>query len=183
VPLGDADMTLELPAGRATLNKPALLVAVLAAIVTLDVATKLWVVCNFALYQSEPILGEFFRLTYTHNRGAAFGIQVGEHSRGFFLALSLVALCVLGWIYHLTPAWNRLRLVAVALVTGGAIGNILDRLRYSRGVVDFLDVGIGTHRWPVFNVADMAVSVGAILLLISFYFEERNGREDELPGE
>ena len=93
--------------------------------------------------------------------------------------LSLVALVVLGLIYRSTPARDRLRLLAVALVSAGAIGNIIDRFRFEAGVVDFLDVGIGVHRWPIFNVADMAVSVGAVLLLISFYFEEKDGDEPE----
>ena len=68
----------------------------------------------------------------------------------------------------------------LALVAGGAVGNIVDRIRFERGVVDFLDVGIGAFRWPVFNVADAAVSVGAVLLLVSFYLEER--RERDPPG-
>jgi signal peptidase II len=128
-----------------------------------------------------PVLGDLFRLTYTHNPGAAFGINIGEQSRLFFLVLSLLALVVLGIIFRSTPASDRVRLVAVALVSGGAIGNIIDRIRFEAGVVDFLDVGIGAHRWPIFNVADMAVSTGAVLLLISFYFEEKDGDEPE-PG-
>ena len=67
----------------------------------------------------------------------------------------------------------------MALVSAGAIGNIIDRLRFEAGVVDFLDVGVGSYRWPIFNVADMAVSIGAVLLLISFYFEEKDGDEPE----
>jgi signal peptidase II len=130
-----------------------------------------------------PVLGEFFRLTYTHNPGAAFGINIGEHSRVFFLILSLVALIVLGVIYRATPAADRLRLLALALVSAGAVGNIIDRLRFEAGVVDFLDVGLGSHRWPIFNVADMAVSIGAVLLLISFYFEDRDGGESEPVGD
>jgi signal peptidase II len=90
--------------------------------------------------------------------------------------LSIVALGVLAAIYRSTPATDRLRLLAVALVGSGAIGNIVDRVRYERGVVDFLDVGIGSHRWWVFNVADSAVTVGAILLLVSFLMEESRER-------
>ncbi|MEN8144606.1 MAG: signal peptidase II [Gemmatimonadota bacterium] len=142
-------------------------------ILAVDVATKLWVVQNLTLYHSVPVLGDFIRFTYTHNKGAAFGVNIGEHSRVFFLLLSILALGVLSYIYKVTPITDRLRLFATALVSGGAIGNILDRIRYERGVVDFLDVGIGTHRFYVFNVADMAVSVGAVLLLFSFYTEEK----------
>lgn len=164
--------------------KTALAVTVIGIVFLLDVLTKAWIVRNFSLYESTQIVGDWIRLTYTHNRGAAFGIHVGEYSRVFFLGLSLVALVVLGLIFRATPAEDRVRLRALALVAGGAIGNILNRIQYERGVVDFLDVGIGTHRWPVFNVADMAVSTGAILLLISFYVEgRREDRRAEESGE
>ena len=145
----------------------------IAIILTLDVFTKAWVMNTFQLYEQTPVLGEFFRLTYTHNRGAAFGLDIGEHSRIFFLILSLIALGVLGAIYRATPSWDRLRIFALSLVAGGALGNIWDRIRLERGVVDFLDFGIGTHRFPVFNIADSAVTVGATLLLISFWLEGR----------
>jgi len=167
------------PALREGVNKTALLAAVVGTVVILDYLTKAWAMSALTFGQPVQVLGDLFRLTYTHNPGAAFGINVGEHSRLFFLVLSLVALVVLGAIYRSTSARDYLRLFAVSLVGAGAIGNILDRLRFEAGVVDFLDVGLGRHRWPIFNVADMAVSTGAVLLLLSFYFEEQ--RDDE-PG-
>ncbi len=173
---GSSEATLEGVPARSRPSKLGLLLLVVLLVVALDMVTKAWVTQNIALYRSVPVLGEFFRLTYTHNRGAAFGINVGEHSRVFFLVLSLVALGVLGLIYRATPAADRLRLFAISLVAGGAIGNIIDRVRYEQGVVDFLDVGLGSRRWPVFNIADSAVSIGAILLLISFYLEGRRER-------
>jgi len=181
VPPADTGAVVESGTVAAGLNKKTLLLAVVGSVVVLDVLTKMWAMNNLAFGYPVPVLGEFFRLTYTHNPGAAFGINIGPHSRVFFLGLSLVALFVLGLIYRSTPSRDALRLLAVALVSGGAIGNIIDRLRFEAGVVDFLDVGIGAHRWPIFNVADMAVSVGAFLLLISFYFEEKGGDEPE-PG-
>lgn len=176
----------EAGAGRAAVEregwrrKALVLLLVSGPVLVLDLLTKAWVLDNFTLYETVPVLGDFFRFTYTHNPGAAFGIHIGEHSRLFFLGLALVALGILAWLYVVTPLWDRLRLYAVALVTGGALGNIVDRIRFERGVVDFLDVGIGAYRWPVFNVADAAVSVGAVLLLVSFYLEER--RERDPPG-
>jgi len=155
-------------------NKVRLLAGVIGVTLLLDVLTKQWIVTTLVLYEIRPVLGDVFRLTYTHNPGAAFGINIGEHSRIFFLALSLIALVILGLMYRSTPRRDVLRLVAVALVCGGAMGNILDRLRYEAGVVDFIDIGIGSHRFWIFNVADSAVSVGAVLLLISFYLEERH---------
>ncbi len=165
----------EYGSARKGFSKPALALLVLAVVVTLDLATKWWIVNNMGYHETISVIGNVVRLTYTHNPGAAFGINIGEHSRIFFLTLSIVALGVLAAIYRSTPATDRLRLLAVALVGSGAIGNIIDRLRYERGVVDFLDVGLGSHRWWVFNVADSAVTVGAILLLVSFLLEE--GRE------
>ena len=181
MPLTEAGALVESKALSPGVNKGALLAAVVGTVVVLDVFTKMWAMNSLTFGYPVPVLGDFFRLTYTHNPGAAFGINVGEQSRLFFLVLSVLALVVLGIIYRSTPARDRVRLLAVALVSGGAIGNIIDRIRFEAGVVDFLDVGIGTHRWPIFNVADMAVSTGAVLLLISFYFEEKDGDEPE-PG-
>lgn len=166
-------------------NKVWLLLGVAGAVLLLDVLTKQWIVQTMIMHETRPILGDFFRLTYTHNPGAAFGINIGEHSRLFFLALSLVALGVLGWMYLATPRDDLLRLSALALVCGGAVGNIVDRVRYEAGVVDFIDLGFGGVRFWIFNVADSAVSVGAVLLLISFYLEERREqrRRDTAPAD
>lgn len=169
-------------AGGGGESKTAITVIAVAVVLTLDIITKFWVVRTFDLYETTPVLGDFFRFTYTHNRGAAFGIDIGEHSRIFFLVLSLVALGVLAAIYRATPAWDRLRVLALSLVAGGALGNILDRIRYERGVVDFLDFGVGASRFPVFNIADTAVTIGATLLLISFWLEGRREREEEEGG-
>jgi signal peptidase II len=179
-PAGEAASAGAAATGDGRRRKALLLLLVGGPVLAADLLTKAWVLDTFTLYETVPVLGEFFRFTYTHNPGAAFGINIGEHSRIFFLVLAVLALGILAWLYLVTPAWDRLRLYAVALVTGGAVGNIVDRIRFERGVVDFLDVGIGAYRWPVFNVADAAVSVGAVLLLVSFYLEER--RERDPPG-
>lgn len=171
--------------GEATsggVRKGALLAWVAGVVVLLDFVTKEWIVRTIPMYERREVLGDWLRLTYTHNPGAAFGINIGEHSRIFFLVLALVALVVLALIYRSTSRRDPLRLFAVALVAAGAIGNILDRLRYRAGVVDFLDVGIGDARWPTFNVADSAVSVGAVLLLVSFWLEERRARDEGDPA-
>jgi len=160
-------------------DKRLLLLGVGGIVLLLDFLTKQWVVGALTMHYPQPIIGEFLRFTYTHNPGAAFGINIGEHSRLFFLALSVVALLVLGWMYRATPRRDLLRLTALALVCGGAVGNIVDRLRYEAGVVDFIDVGLGGYRFWIFNVADSAVTVGAVLLLISFYLEERRERRGE----
>ena len=164
------------------LSKPWLLGLVAGTVLVLDRLTKRWVVDNLTLHEIIPVWGDFFRLTYTHNFGAAFGIDVGQYSRVFFLTLATLALGVLMYLYVYTPVSRRLRLWALALVSGGAVGNIIDRVRFEAGVVDFLDVGVGSLRWPVFNVADMAVSVGAILLMITFYWEETRPEAPDEPS-
>jgi signal peptidase II len=158
-------------------TKLALFFGILAVVLVLDVSTKLLVQRHFHLYQQVDIIGEYVRLTYIYNPGAAFGIQIGQYSREIFLGLSLIALVALVAMYWFTPLTDRVRLIAISLICGGAIGNLIDRVRSEAGVVDFIDVGIGTLRWPVFNVADMAVTTGAIVLALSLWKEEQ-GTQD-----
>src|SRR4029079_12257696 len=81
-----------------------------------------------------------------------------------FMVLTMIALVILGRLYQTTRAGDVIRTLSLALVCGGALGNLIDRIRTERGVVDFIDIGIGDSRWPTFNIADMAVSFGAFLL-------------------
>jgi signal peptidase II len=104
-------------------------------------------------------------------------LNVGGWSRVVFLVLAIIAVVVLFLMYRATPIQDRLRLWAICLVTGGAIGNVIDRIRSPRGVVDFFDFGIGNLRWPVFNIADIAVTCGAILLAISLWREDAEVRK------
>lgn len=159
-------------------GKVVLFAGVLAGVVVLDVSTKLLVQQHFHLHQQVDIIGEYLRLTYIYNPGAAFGIHLGEYSREIFLVLSLVALAALVGMYWFTPASDRVRLMAISLICAGAIGNLIDRIRSEAGVVDFIDIGVGNIRWPVFNVADMAVTTGAIILALSLWREEQ-GTGDE----
>ena len=154
-------------------SKAGIFGGVLGGVLLLDIATKAFIQRTFHLYQQVDVVGEYVRLTYIHNPGAAFGIELGPHSRIIFLFLSLIALFALGGMYWVTPARDRMRLFSIALICGGALGNLLDRVRSSQGVVDFLDVGVGNIRWPVFNIADIAVTTGAILLALSLWREEQ----------
>lgn len=176
--IGSAGEDVE--AGAGTGRKTTLYVVLVGLILALDIATKYVVQRTLVLYDPVPVLGEFFRLTYIYNPGAAFGLYLGAYSRYIFLALTIVAVVVLVFWYRGTPADDRLRLVAIASVSGGAIGNLIDRVRSHRGVVDFLDFGVGNFRWPVFNVADIAVTMGALLLAVSLWREEQEQiRQDE----
>lgn len=153
--------------------KAALFLAILGGVLVLDVSTKLLVQNHMHLYQQIDMIGEYVRLTYIYNPGAAFGIHLGQYSREIFLVLSLLALGALVGMYWFTPVADRVRLAAIALICGGAVGNLIDRVRSVRGVVDFIDVGVGNVRWPVFNVADIAVTTGAIILALSLWKEEQ----------
>jgi signal peptidase II len=120
----------------------------------------------------RSVLGETLRFTLVFNPGAAFGLHLGPWSRWIFTALTIGALVLLWELYRTTRAGDVVRTFALSLVCGGALGNLVDRLKSGRGVVDFIDVGIGSARWPTFNVADMAVSVGAVLLAIVLWKED-----------
>lgn len=140
-------------------------VGIAGAVLVLDVLTKWWVNRAMGLGDSVPLVGDWVRLTYVVNPGAAFGLHVGVYSRAVFTLLALVALVVIAMALRGTPDGERGRLAALALVGGGATGNLLDRV--GRGaVVDFMDVGVGPLRWPVFNLADVGVTVGALVLVL-----------------
>ena len=142
-------------------------------VVVADIITKYLAVTELGhQHTSREVFGDWFRLTLVYNRGAAFGLHLGEYSRWIFLVLTIVVLFILARLYRSTGAHDRLRTVALGLVCGGAVGNLIDRVRSSLGVVDFLDVGIGSMRWPTFNVADIAVSTGAFLLAWALWGEE-----------
>lgn len=135
------------------------------AALILDQVSKLVVVDALPPYDPVPVLGDVVRLTYIHNRGAAFGLNLGSPIVHTIIAVA--ALGLLGWMLATLPRDARLQRSALAMVLGGALGNIVDRIRL-HAVVDFVDVGFGDLRWPIFNVADSFVSVGVLLLLLTY---------------
>ena len=162
---------------------------VVAIVAFIDVVTKAMAV-RLLVPQRVPheVWGETLRFTLVYNPGAAFGLHVGPYSRWVFMTLTVVALAILAWLYQSTREGHRMRVLALALVCAGAIGNLIDRVRSDVGVVDFIDVGIGDMRWPTFNIADMAVSTGAFLLAWVLWGEEREeapavSRVTTEPGE
>jgi signal peptidase II len=154
---------------------------VMAGIVLLDVLTK-YVAEQTLSPAGIPVrvAGDLLRWTLVYNPGAAFGLYLGAYSRWIFLGLSVAALGILWRMYRETSDDQRLRTIAIALVSSGALGNLIDRVRHEHGVVDFIDVGVGAARWPTFNVADMAVSTGACLLAWVLWHD---GADDEAPLE
>jgi signal peptidase II len=155
-------------------SNAALFWPILLVILVVDVITKAMAE-RMLLPRGIPheVLGNTLRFTLVYNPGAAFGLNLGPQSRWIFAVLTIVALFILGRLYRSTPAGHRQRVAALALVCAGAVGNLIDRLRSFFGVVDFIDVGIGDSRWPTFNVADMAVSVGAGLLAMVLWQEDQ----------
>ncbi len=151
-----------------------------AAIVVADVVTKLLAEALLARHLPVSVIGDYVQLRLVYNQCAAFGLCLGEYSRWIFFGLALAALVVLGSMVRAARPGDRFRLLALSLVCAGALGNVIDRLRSSLGVVDFVDVGVGALRWPTFNVADSAITVGAITLAVSLWLE---GREQERAKE
>lgn len=146
---------------------------IILAVIVLDRVTKLIAEARLPRYLGVPVLGDVLNLQLVYNRGAAFGIHVGDYSRWVFMALTVVALVVLASMARHTKTGDGLRFYAIAAVMAGAAGNLIDRVRSSRGVVDFLDVTIGPLHWPTFNVADMAISCGAVALALALWSEGR----------
>ena len=148
-------------------------------IVVLDLITKLIAEATLLRTPGVSVLGDWFQLRLVYNPGAAFGLHLGPYSRWIFFTIALVAVFVLHRMSRSSPPGDWFRQLALGLVAGGAAGNLLDRIRSGRGVVDFFDVGIGALRWPTFNVADIAVSCGAIALVISMWREDSQRPQPE----
>ncbi|WP_341326532.1 signal peptidase II [Methylotuvimicrobium sp. KM2] len=134
-------------------------------VLILDQITKLAVAANMQLYQSIQVL-PFFNLTYVHNTGAAFSFlsEAGGWQRWFFAALAFViSIVITMWLARL-KRHETLLAVSLALVLGGAVGNLIDRLAYGY-VIDFLDVYYQDWHWPAFNIADSAITIGVALMI------------------
>jgi len=138
------------------------------SVVIADQVTKGIILDRLALYQTIPVVPGFFNITHIQNPGGAFGFlaQQSPMVRALiFLLMSFLAVCLIFWFYRKTPSTHRLLSAGFALILGGAVGNLIDRLRFGR-VVDFLDFHIGTWHWPAFNVADSAITTGIAIFLL-----------------
>jgi len=150
-------------------------------VILVDQITKLLAERYLLRYVPREIVGDVVRFTLAYNPGAAFSMSLGENSRYIFGAFALIALFVLWRLYRLSGpakrAGDRLRILALGLAWGGAAGNLIDRIRSPHGVVDFIDVGVNSWRFWTFNVADSAVTVGALVLAWSLSREDREERQ------
>ncbi|MGZ5432932.1 MAG: signal peptidase II [Thermoanaerobaculia bacterium] len=152
-----------------------------AVIIVLDIWTKSLVLARIQLHEAIPVIPNFFQLVHVRNTGAAFGLGANASSKLVPLLLNVGAIAVfcVVVVYALrTAVTDRLLQTGLHLILGGAIGNLLDRFRFGY-VVDFLDVYIGRHHWPAFNVADSAICIGIALL----FFDMRKKPETEAATE
>jgi signal peptidase II len=139
---------------------------ILALVILLDQSSKWWVSSTFFMGESRPVIDGILWLTYVHNQGAAFSILPGKTA--FFVIASIIVITGVSiWVLRSRPP-IRLAMI-LGLLSGGAAGNLVDRLRFSH-VIDFLDL----HWWPVFNFADMSIVVGSILLVWYVFMLERS---------
>jgi signal peptidase II len=142
-------------------------------VLVLDLLTKSWALSALAGGRRLELLGGWVPLTLAFNQGAAFGLRIGSDPRLVFIPVTILAIGFLLLVLLRAERADWLRIVAASLVLGGALGNLYDRVRWDRGVVDFIGpLDLGFMLWPVFNVADMGITVGAILLAISFWRED-----------
>jgi signal peptidase II len=133
--------------------------------VLMDVVSKKMAVNRLSpAYVPHNIVDNILRFTLAYNPEGAMSFSLGPSSRWWFVLLSVGTLVVLLYMYRQTPREDRLQIASIALICGGAVGNLLDRIKSPRGVVDFIDIGIGSHRFWTFNLADLAVTLGTALL-------------------
>jgi signal peptidase II len=157
-------------------------------IVVIDQVTKVYIMQTMRLHESIPVIPNLFSITYIRNPGAAFGIlstSSGSFRFIFFGLTSMFALGLLGTILARMPKDDWMGQISVVAILGGAVGNLLDRLRYGE-VIDFLDFYIEPYHWPAFNVADSAITVGVVFLILHFAFEKQKEpepvlQEDRVP--
>lgn len=142
-------------------------------LIVADQATKIWIINSLALYQDVNVL-PIFDITHVRNYGAAFSFlsDAGGWQRYFFTIIAIViSVLLIFWMYQ-TPTQQKLLLTSYALILSGAIGNVMDRINYGY-VVDFLHFYYQNWHFPAFNVADIAISIGAFLMILDVYFDHK----------
>ena len=169
-------------------RKTAVLASVFTSVVALDIITKRWALEALAGGRQIQVIEGFLPLTLAFNRGAAFGLSIGDDPRLIFVPVSILAMILLGVVLVQSARNDHLRIWAASFVIAGAVGNLIDRVRWDRGVVDFIGpMNLIVYNFPIFNVADMAISCGAVALAVSFWLEgrelDRVAREGSPPLE
>lgn len=150
--------------------------------IIIDQITKIAVDRSMKLYDSIPILENFFHFTYVRNKGAAFSFLSNASWRlPFFITVSIVASFVILIAFHRMRDDQKLAHTSLAMIFSGAVGNLIDRIRLGE-VIDFLDAHWYRHHWPAFNVADSLICVGVFLLAIDMLLEEKRLKNNTQPS-
>ena len=157
-------------------------------VVCLDQVSKIYIKLTYLLYESHNILGSFLKFTYIENPGIVFGGRVSDE---IYYIITILSVCISCYILFLIDAIyrekrnNYLALVSFSLILGGAIGNIIDRFlkifslfNYS-GVIDFIDIGVNSFRFYIFNIADMSVTIGILLFIYYNLVEDSRLNDNE----
>ncbi|HVS59468.1 MAG TPA: signal peptidase II [Gemmatimonadaceae bacterium] len=156
------------------------------SIVLVDLATKRLALTALTPYVPRSVIDDVLRFTLAFNSGGAMSLSLGPSSRWWFTLLSIATLFVLAYMYRHTSPDDKLQLASLALICGGAVGNLIDRIRSPRGVVDFIDIGLGAHRFWTFNIADMGVTIGTAtltwILCVRAATEERRSHAIQTTG-
>jgi signal peptidase II len=156
--------------------------SILLLVLVADIATKRWALEALSHGMTVNGWGGFVPMTLAFNTGIAFGLDIPEAGRVILIAASVFVVIMLAGLFRTARPDDYVRLVAVSLVTAGAIGNLIDRVRWEGGVVDFIGpYNLGFMHWPIFNVADMAITTGAILLGLSLWREEAQAAASPVP--
>jgi signal peptidase II len=155
--------------GRRILRKNNILfLAITVLVVLLDQMTKAWILATLRLQEGFAVVGGLFNIIHVRNPGAAFGFLAGAPPLFryiFFMSVTAAAILLIFHYLRVSRIQESSLILALALILAGAVGNLIDRVRFGE-VVDFLDVYIGSYHWPAFNVADSAISVGAAILIM-----------------
>ncbi|MFP4630124.1 MAG: signal peptidase II [Desulfohalobiaceae bacterium] len=152
--------------------RSAWLIAIL--VLLLDQASKAWISSTIPPWDQESVIPGFFNLVHVQNKGAAFGFlgsADGAWQQYFFVGAGFLAIICISYILYQHPRRDTWFISSLGLILGGAMGNLLDRIR-TGFVLDFLDLYLGSLHWPAFNIADAALSCGALLMLTALYIRK-----------
>jgi len=154
------------------------LIIIIVAIIALDQWSKWAIKTSFNLYQSKPVIQDLLHFTYVTNDGMAFGLSFPGGKHVLLIMTILLTGFIVGFLWKEKNGHPLIK-YGLALILGGAIGNLIDRLLYGK-VVDFLDLMIGNFHWYIFNIADSSVTIGMILFIIHSIYVEQKKTNDEL---
>jgi signal peptidase II len=166
------------------MKKNILFMAITVPVIILDQLTKAWILATLRLHEGFPVIDGFFNIIHVRNPGAAFGFLAGVaplFRSVFFLSMTLAAIILILYFLRASRSDEPSLVISLALIMGGAGGNLIDRVRFGE-VVDFLDVYVGLHHWPAFNVADAAITTGASLLALILLGRKKERAAGESRG-